>query len=402
MLKTKPNGKSRENALKLNRYELHSVLVIGTIIALRLLGIFLIVPVFSIYAVNYEGATLSSAGVAFGIYALTQSLLQIPFGMASDRFGRKPVIVVGLLIFCIGSVLCAFADNIWELIITRAIQGSGAIGAVAIAILGDCTRNEVRAQSFMLTGIIIGIAFIISLIVGPVLAANFGFESLFFILAALGLVAVFVTLFLFPELPKKKTRNRKEILLKLREPEVGKILSSTFITSICLNLILFIYPLDWRNIGTEPQDLWFVYLVILAPSALLANAYIRISETRKKLKQATRLGLLFLVAAFSIYLLRASDSITLYLAGAVFFLGYSIFQSILPAFVTQRVSSENRGVLSGFFNLANFMGACIGGMSAGILYETHESLPLIFGLLFLILWRFIGLPGPPLEQTERE
>lgn len=388
--------------MKLNRYELRSVLVIGTIIALRLLGIFLIVPVFSIYAVNYEGATLSSAGVAFGIYALTQSLLQIPFGMASDRFGRKPVIVLGLLIFCIGSVLCAFADSIWELIITRAIQGSGAIGAVAIAILGDCTRNEVRAQSFMLTGIIIGAAFIVSLIVGPVLAAKFGFESLFFILAALGLMAVFVTLFMFPKLPKKKIRDRKEILLKLREPEVGKILSSTFITSICLNLVLFIYPLDWKDIGTEPQDLWFVYLVILAPSALLANAYIRISETRKKLKQATRFGLFFLIAAFLIYLLRASDSITLYLAGAVFFLGYSIFQSILPAFVTQRVSSENRGVLSGFFNLANFMGACVGGMSAGILYETHESLPLIFGLLFLILWRFVGLPGSPLEQAEAE
>ncbi|MCY3625390.1 MAG: MFS transporter [Candidatus Dadabacteria bacterium] len=388
--------------MKLNRYELRSVLVIGTIIALRLLGIFLIIPVFSIYAVNYEGATLSSAGVAFGIYALTQSLLQIPFGMASDRFGRKPVIVVGLLIFCVGSVLCAFADTIWELIITRAIQGSGAIGAVAIAILGDCTRNEVRAQSFMLTGIIIGTAFITSLIVGPVLAGKFGFESLFFILAALGLVAVLVTLFMFPELPKKKTRDRKEILLKLREPEVRRILSSTFITSICLNLILFIYPLDWKNIGTGPQDLWFVYLVILAPSALLANAYIRISETRKKLKQATRFGLFFLVAAFLIYLLRASDSITLYLAGAVFFLGYSIFQSILPAFVTQRVSSENRGVLSGFFNLANFMGACVGGMSAGILYETHQSLPLIFGLLFLILWSFVGLPGPPLEQAEKE
>ena len=388
--------------MKLNRYELRSVLVIGTIIALRLLGIFLIIPVFSIYAVNYEGATLSSAGVAFGIYALTQSLLQIPFGMASDRFGRKPVIVFGLLIFCIGSVLCAFADNIWELIITRAIQGSGAIGAVAIAVLGDSTRNEVRAQSFMLTGIIIGTAFITSLIVGPVLAGKFGFESLFFILAALGLIAVLFTLFLFPELPEKKTRDRKEVLLKLREPEVGKILSSTFITSLCLNLILFIYPLDWKNIGTGPQDLWFVYLVILAPSALLANAYIRISETRKKLKQATRSGLFFLVAAFLIYLLRASDSTTLYLAGAVFFLGYSIFQSILPAFVTQRVSSENRGVLSGFFNLANFMGACVGGMSAGVLYETHESLPLIFGLVFLVLWRFVGLPGSPLEQAEEK
>ena len=388
--------------MKLNRYELRSVLVIGTIIALRLLGIFLIIPVFSIYAVNYEGATLSSAGVAFGIYALTQSLLQIPFGMASDRFGRKPVIVVGLLIFCVGSVLCAFADNIWELIITRAIQGSGAIGAVAIAILGDCTRNEVRAQSFMLTGIIIGTAFITSLIVGPVLAGKFGFESLFFILAALGLIAVLVTVFMFPELPKKKTRDRKEILRKLREPEMGKILSSTFITSLCLNLVLFIYPLDWKNIGTGPQDLWFVYLVILAPSALLANAYIRISETRKKLKQATRSGFFFLVAAFLIYLLGASDSTTLYLTGAVFFLGHSLFQSILPAFVTQRVSSENRGVLSGFFNLANFMGACVGGMSAGVLYETHESFPLIFGLLFLVMWMFVGLPGSPLEQEEEK
>ena len=388
--------------MKLNSYELRCVLVIGTIIALRLLGIFLIIPVFSIYAVEYEGATLSSAGVAFGIYALTQSLLQIPFGMASDRFGRKPVIVSGLMIFCLGSILCGFADNIWELIITRALQGSGAIGAVAVATLGDSTRNEVRAQSFMLTGIIIGIAFITSLIVGPILATKFGFESLFFILAALGLISVLVTLFMFPELPKKKTRDRREILLKLREPEVGKILSSTFITSLTLNLILFIYPLDWKNLGTGPEDLWFVYLVILAPSALLVNAYIRFSETRKTLRQAARFGLFFLVAAFSIYLFRQSDNLTLYLAGGVFFLGYTIFQSILPAFVTQRVSSENRGVLSGFFNLANFMGACVGGMSSGILYETHESLPLIFGLLFLVLWKFIGLPGPPLEQTAKK
>ena len=388
--------------MKLNKHELRCVLVIGTIIALRLLGIFLIVPVFSIYAVNYEGATLSSAGVAFGIYALTQSLLQIPFGMASDRFGRKPVIVSGLIIFCLGSILCGFADNIWELIITRALQGSGAIGAVAIATLGDSTRNQVRAQSFMLTGIIIGTAFIISLVIGPVLASKFGFESLFFILAALGSMAVFVTLFMFPELPKKKTGSRKEILLKLREPEVGKILSSTFITSLTLNLILFIYPLHWKNLGTGPEDLWFVYLVILVPSALLVNLYVRISETRRTLRHAARFGLFFLVAAFSVYLLRESDSITLYVAGGAFFFGYTIFQSILPAFVTQRVSSENRGVLSGFFNLANFMGACVGGMSSGILYETHETLPLIFGLLFLVLWKFIGLPRPPLEHAEEK
>ena len=388
--------------MNLNRYELRCVLIIGTIISLRLLGIFLIIPVFSVYASNYEGATISSAGIAFGIYALTQSLLQIPFGMASDRFGRKPVILSGLIIFCLGSILCAFADTIWELIITRAVQGSGAIGAVAIATLGDSTRNEVRAQSFMLTGIIVGVTFIISLVIGPILAAEFGFESLFFILAILGLVAGSVTLFLFPKLPKKKTGERKDLLFKLREPEVGRIFSSTFVTSLTLNLILFIYPLDWRNLGTEVADLWFVYLVILAPSAFLVHPYIRISERKKTLKQSTHLGLFFLVAAFLIYLLREPDNLTLYLAGGMFFLGHSIFQSILPAFVTQRVSSENRGVLAGFFNLANFMGACVGGMSSGILYEINESLPLIFGLFFLVLWKFIGLPRPPLEAVRKE
>lgn len=388
--------------MKLNGNELRSVLVIGTVIALRLLGIFIIIPVFSVYAVNYEGATVASAGVAFGIYALTQSLLQIPFGLASDRFGRKPVVVAGLLIFCAGSVLCAFADNIWELVMTRALQGSGAIGSVAIAALGDSTRSEVRAQSFMTAGIIVGAAFIASLVAGPALAAKFGFESLFFILAGLGLAAAAVTLVAFPKLPQKRPGKRKELLFKLREPEIRKLLSATFVTSLTLNLLFFIYPLGWRDLGKEPGELWLVYLVILAPSVLLVYPYIRISEKRKSLRPATRFGFLFLVAAFSVYLLRTPDGATLYLAGILFFLGHSVFQAVLPAFLTLRVSSENRGVLSGFFNLANFLGACVGGMSSGVLYQIHGSLPLVLGLVFLFLWKLAGLPSPPLERAEEK
>ncbi len=351
---------------------------------------------------DYQGATISSAGVAFGIYALTQSLLQIPLGMLSDKFGRKPVMLLGLVVFCIGSILCAFADNIWELVITRAIQGSGAIGAVAIAALGDSTRNEVRAQSFMFTGIIIGAAFIISLVMGPVLAVKFGFESLFFILAALGIAAACVTFFLFSEPLGKKSGDRREIVLKLRDSEIRKIFSSTFVISLTLNLILFIYPLDWSSLGTGPGELWLVYLIILAPGTLAVQAFIRISERKKSLGRATNIGLFFLAAAFLIYLFRGANSFTLYLAGGVFFIGHLIFQSILPAYMTQRVSSENRGVLSGFFNLANFMGACIGGMSAGVLYETHESLPLLFGLIFIIMMKLIGLPSSPSVDTEKK
>ncbi len=391
-----------ENLVKLNRKEFRCVLVIGTIIALRLLGIFLIIPVFSIYAINYEGATISSAGVAFGIYALTQSLLQIPLGMMSDKFGRKPVILLGLAVFCAGSVLCGFADNIWELVMTRAIQGSGAIGAVAIAALGDSTRNEVRAQSFMFTGIIVGAAFIISLVIGPVLAVEFGFESLFFILAVLGAVAACVTVFLFPEPLNKKTGNRKEVVLKLLDPEIKKIFSSTFVISLTLNLVLFIYPLDWSSLGTGPGELWLIYLVILTPSTLAVQAFIRISERKKALGRTTRIGFFLLLTAFSIYMFRGTDRLTLYLAGGVFFVGHSIFQSILPAYMTQRVSSENRGLFSGFFNLANFMGACIGGMSAGVLYETHKSLPLLFGLIFIIIMKMVGLPSSPSADKEQK
>ena len=388
--------------MKLSKNELRCVLAIGSVVALRLLGIFIIIPVFSVYAVNYEGATVASAGVAFGIYALTQSLLQIPFGLASDRFGRKPVIVAGLLIFCVGSVLCAFADNIWELILTRALQGSGAIGSVAIAALGDSTRSEVRAQSFMVTGIIVGAAFIISLVAGPALAAEFGFESLFFVLAALGFTAIFVTLAMFPKLPKKKSGKRRELFFKLREPEVVKLLSATFVTSLALNLLFFIYPLNWKNLGTEPGELWLIYLIILSPSVLFVYPYIRVSEKKKKMRPATRLGFFLIAAAFLFYLFRPPDSVTLYLAGTLFFLGHSMFQSMLPAFLTQRISSENRGTLSGFFNLANFLGACIGGMSSGALYQTHESLPLVFGLFFMALWKLVGLPNPPLERAETE
>ncbi|MGH7886216.1 MAG: MFS transporter [Thermodesulfobacteriota bacterium] len=386
--------------MKLNKKELLSVLSIGIIIALRLLGIFLILPVFSIYTTSYPGSSLALAGVAFGIYALTQSLLQIPFGLASDKFGRKPVLIFGLLIFAVGSLLCGFADNIYELIFARAIQGSGAVGSVAIASLGDSTRDKVRAQAFTITGIMIGAAFIISLVIGPVLASKLGFKSLFFILSFLGIVAIMVTTLGFPKIEVKgQAADNISFFKRLKNIEIRKLFLATFIISFVLNLFLFIYPLSWKNLDFDLDKFWIVYLIILSPSALFVYPYIRIAEKREKLMLPLYIGHFFLILGITIYIFKSGSSTALYLSGAAFFLGHSLFQSLLPTFLTQRISSRNRGTSSGFFNLANSFGAALGGMLAGKLYDTYSLLPLFLGIALLFLWIYIGLPHPPINSN---
>ncbi len=229
--------------MKLNQIEIRAVAAVGLIMAIRLLGIFLILPVFSVYAERYPGADLALAGVAFGIYALVQSVLQIPFGWLSDKIGRKPVLIIGLSLFAIGSLVCGMAENINELIIARVIQGAGAVSSVAIASLGDVTRSEVRAQAFTIVGITIGAAFLIAIIIGPLLAAEIGFSALFYILAALGILAILVTIIFFPKIEKKELLAEETAILSyLKRPEIRKLFLSAAILSLTLNMFVFIYP----------------------------------------------------------------------------------------------------------------------------------------------------------------
>lgn len=386
--------------MKLNSSELRAVLTIGTIIATRLLGIFLILPVFSVYTLNYPGATLPLAGVAFGIYALAQSLLQIPFGWASDRFGRKKILIFGLTLFSLGSLICGFADNIYELIFARILQGSGAVGSVSIAALGDSTRPSVRAQAFTITGIIIGVAFIISLIIGPVIASYLGFNSLFFILAILGILAILITLTLFPKIEISNAKADEVLLIKLfKNKEIKLLFVAAFMVSFALNLFLFIYPLSWKELNIAESKFWLIYLIVILPSAMFAYPYVRVSEKKGKLDIITTLGFIFLSAGFLIYLFNYGEKFVLILAGTCFFLGHTFFQAVLPTFLTQRVPTENRGTSSGFYNLANFFGASIGGMSTGFLYNLNTAYPIIVSIIILIIWFYIGLPKQPEKGT---
>ena len=382
--------------MKLTRQEHQAVIITSLIIALRLLGIFLILPIFSTYAIKYPGATLTLTGIAFGIYALAQSFLQIPFGWASDRLGRKPILLIGLFLLAVGSIICGIADNINHLILARFLQGSGAVSAVAMAALGDLTRPQVRAQAFTISGIAIGIAFIFGLLGGPFLAAHFGFSSLFYMLAGLSLLAMLLTGFFFPEIKTENpTRDESGFRKLISHVEIRRLYLATFITSFGLNMFFFTYPLSWTQIGLHQAELWKVYLIILIPSALFIFPYVRRAEKKGKLQLSTLAAWFFLLLSFGAYIAFGIQKWMLYTTGIAFFLGYTLFQSLLPAFLTQRVTSENRGSATGFYTLAGFIGSAIGGMLAGAFYDFNHKLPLVASLLFLIVWAFIGLPSPP-------
>ena len=385
-----------DNHHSFTRAEIGPVIVVSLISALRLLGIFLVLPVFSVYAVHYPEASLAMAGIAFGAYALTQSILQIPLGWASDRWGRKPILLIGLALFGVGSIGCGLAQSISQLIVARVIQGTGAIGSVALAALADLTRPAVRTQAFTITGIAIGSAFMIGVLGGPLLAASIGLSGLFYVLAVLAFSAMMLAAISFP---KKNRFIDKQPALAFRpilmSGELRPIFIATFVLSCTLNLFFFTYPLSWAEIGLDRAELWKVYLIIFLPSALLVFPYMRRAERLGRFRIPIMIGWLTAVTGYAVYLVGAQSDLLLYASGAAFFFGYSLFQPLLPTFLTKRIPQAGRGTATGVYSFFGFIGSSLGGMLGGVLIHISPSLPEFLGVMLLVLWYFSGLPTAP-------
>ena len=353
-------------------------------------------PIFSVYAVRYPGASAALAGVAFGIYALVQSVLQIPLGWASDRWGRKPVLLIGLALFVAGSAGCALATEIYGLILARALQGTGAVGSVAFAALADLTRPSVRTQAYTITGIAVGVSFMIGLLAGPFLAAQVGLGGLFYLLASLGLLSMILTAVWFPA-ERRVAQREKPLALKpiLLHDHLRPIFIATFVLSFALNLFFFTYPLSWTAIGLEKSDLWKVYSIIFLPSILFVYPYMRRAEKVGRFRSPILIGWLTATVGYGLYLVGAQYDLLLCLGGAVFMLGYSIYQPILPAFLTRQVPPGARGTASGVYSFFGFIGSSLGGMLGGALIHISPALPEFVGVALLVVWFWLGLPIPP-------
>ena len=392
--------KALPKSAPLTAKEARAVAAISLTMALRMLGIFLVLPIFSAHALAYPGATMAKVGLAFGVYPLMQALFQLPFGMLSDKKGRRFALSLGLACFGVGSILCGLAQGIHGLILARALQGTGAVGAVALAAIGDVTRPEVRAQAFTITGMTIGIAFMVGVLAGPMLAPTLGLKGLFFLLAGLSAIGELFVARYFPSIPPSPRHTEQPSASSWNRQEFLRVYLANFVLALTLNALFFLLPLEFTSLGISKAGLAKAYLTMLLPAGILAFPFVRRAERLGSLKLAAWTGFVLVILGFlgdMAQSLRPEAWILLLFSG-VFFFGYTIEQALLPAFLTQKLEPKNRGRTTGVYNLCAFLGSAFGGILSGLLYPKGAFLPFLAGTLALALMGVFGLPMPEQES----
>jgi MFS family permease len=350
---------------------------LALVYALRMLGLFMILPVFSLHADDYSGATPVLIGLAIGIYGLTQGLFQLPFGFLSDRFGRKAVIVSGLLIFCAGSIVAAEAESITEVIAGRALQGLGAIAAAVMALAADLTREEVRIRIMAIIGMSIGASFMISMVIGPVIAAEFGLRLLFWMTAGLAILGILVVVFVTPSPPRQVFHRDTQLSIKdvgriVGDIELLKLGFGVFVLHLVLAATFVVFPLFLQQSLLVEESLhWRTYLPVFALSVLLLLPMVIVAEKLKKSQQVFLLAVVMLVLAETG--LALSDSYLAVFAMLVLFFGaFNFLEAMLPATVARIAPADMKGTAMGLFSSAQFIGAFVGGLLGGVLLASGD------------------------------
>lgn len=373
--------------------ELRSSLALALVFFLRMMGLFLILPVFVLYAENLHGATPTLIGIALGSYGLTQAVFQIPFGICSDRIDRKTVISIGLLIFITGSITAALAKSIYTVILGRALQGTGAIAAAIMALAADLTRDNQRSKAMALIGISIGISFSLSFVVGPVLNPFIGVPGLFFLSAGLAFLAIIILYTLVP-VPER------HLLLPEQQAQAGQLRSvlvvsqlqrlyiSIFILHMLLMSSFVAVPLALRDAaGLDPAHHWEVYLPVLIISGLVMVPFLLLGERYNKIN--VFFGGAVILMALSQFGLYFGHNSLVQITGflLIFFVSFNYLEATLPALITRYAPRSGKGTALGVYSTSQFIGTFCGGVSGGHLYERFGlSGVFLFGGILAVLW----------------
>ncbi|MBI3299233.1 MAG: MFS transporter [Elusimicrobia bacterium] len=382
----------------LTALELRNVAGLSGIFALRMLGLFLVLPVLSVHALTLEGATPMLAGMAVGFYGLSQTLFTVPMGLLSDRWGRKPVIAAGLLVYAAGSVVAATAAGIVPLLIGRFIQGAGAISSAVIALAADLTREEVRGRAMAVIGISIGASFALGFAVGPVMSAHWGVPSLFWSTAALDLVAILylVTMVPTPVVEKPLELTRAHVGAILRDRNLFSLDLLMFILHTSLTAVWVVTPrllmAHW-----DRRQMWHVYLPMILIAGLVMLPAVGVAEAKGKLKALLFAGVGVSAAGSLIMALSDGRAVMTAVGLVVFFTGFNLIEPVLPSLVTRFAPRELRGTAVGVFNTSQFLGAFCGGALGGF-FLGHGRYGLYWAQLALCLpwaWAAFRLDDPP-------
>lgn len=360
---------------------------------LRMFGLFLILPVFALYAEELEGNTPLLTGVAIGAYGLTQALLQIPFGMASDRFGRKPLITAGLLLFALGSVVAAMSDHIMGVILGRALQGAGAIAAVIMALNADLTREEVRTRAMATIGMSIGAAFFIAMMAGPLLTGWIGVPGLFWLTAVLAILGLAVIHLVTPAPVSSHIHRDAQpvpamIGEVIRDPQLLRLDLGIFFLHMILTALFIAVPLSLRDfVGMPGEQHWEVYLPVMVLSVAGMVPFVILAEGKGKMKPVflTAVALLTLAQTGLIFWHHSLWHIGLLLW--VFFVGFNVLEATLPSLISKTAPPDKKGTAMGVYSSMQFFGAFIGGVLGGwVLQEQGIGGVFLFTALAALVW----------------
>ena len=370
---------------------------LALVYALRMLGLFMILPVFSLHADDYSGATPVLIGLAIGVYGLTQGLFQLPFGFLSDRFGRKVVIVTGLLIFCAGSIVAAEAESITEVIAGRALQGLGAIAAAVMALAADLTREEVRIRIMAIIGMSIGASFMISMVIGPVIAAEFGLRLLFWMTAGLAILGILVIVFVTPNPARQEFHRDTQLSIQdvgriIGDIELLKLGFGVFVLHLVLAATFVVFPLVLQqNLMVEETLHWRTYLPVFALSVVLLLPMVIVAEKLKKAQLVFLLAVMMLVLA-EIGLARSDTYLAAFTMLVLFFGAFNFLEAMLPATVARIAPADMKGTAMGLFSSAQFIGAFVGGLLGGVLLATGNYATVFAWLAaILVIWLLVAL-----------
>jgi MFS family permease len=363
----------------MNPQEFRAAAALAAVFSVRLLGLFMIYPVFAAYAGSLAGASPYLIGEALGIYGLTQGLLQIPFGLLSDRIGRKIMIVIGLVLFGIGSAVAAVSASIGGVIIGRALQGTGAVGSVILALVADLTSEEARTAAMAMVGITIGASFLVALLAGPIVANFIGVGGIFWLMVALAALGIAITQFVVPNPQRIRVHRDAEAVPALlgsvlRNGELLRLDIGIFALHAMLTASFLVVPdLLHGTVGVAVHDQWIVYLPVLLVSVAVMVPAIIVAEKYRRMKGVFVSAVAALVASQIMLFYGAGNVFVLLAALVVFFSAFNVMEASLPSLITKVAPPDVKGTAMGVYSSLQFLGIFVGGIIGGMAHQHGGS-----------------------------
>lgn len=392
----------------MQRKQRTAVSSLAVIMAFRMLGLFMILPVFSLYVDKIPHATAFLVGLALGIYGLAQACLQMPFGMLSDRIGRKPIIAMGLILFAMGSIVAGFSHSIYGIILGRALQGAGAIGSTTLAMVADLTRDEDRSKAMAMLGMAIGLSFSVAMIIGPAINTWFHLKGIFWATALLAFVGLILLFTLVPKPPQiishphaKSTRGNFRNVIKnkqLLQLDFGIFVSHSMLTAMFIAIPIMLTHI--AKLSARAQVL--LYLIVLALAFIAAVPLIIIAEKKRKIKPllVSAIGTLIVAQLLLITFHHSATDIGIILL--LFFMAFTLLEASLPSLVSKISPIHKKGTAMGIYSTLQFFGIFVGGSVGGLIFSHFHIVGLlIFCAILGITWFIVAMTmaQPPYFST---